>query len=75
VFEKPTIRTITKRHDTSATAVASAWATGYDNVVTIPKASSRAHLQANLAAVDLDLTDEDVARIEGIEREEELFPE
>jgi 2,5-diketo-D-gluconate reductase B len=49
--------------------------TSYDNVVTIPKASSRPHLEANLAAADLKLTDAEIARIEAIEREEELFPE
>jgi 2,5-diketo-D-gluconate reductase B len=43
--------------------------------VTIPKASSAAHLQANLAAAELDLDADDVERIEGIDREVELFPE
>jgi 2,5-diketo-D-gluconate reductase B len=41
----------------------------------VPKASSLAHLRANLEAADLALIDDDVARIDAIEREEELFPE
>ncbi len=75
VFDDPTIRAIADDHDTSPAAVSIAWATSYDPVVTIPKASSRAHLEANLAAAELVLTDDEVARIEAIEREAELFPE
>jgi 2,5-diketo-D-gluconate reductase B len=44
-------------------------------VVTIPKASSREHLATNLAAADLELDADDIARIEAIDREEELFPD
>jgi len=75
VFEDPTISAIAERHDTTPAAVAIAWVTSYENVVTIPKASSPEHLKANLAAADLELTPDDVARIEAIDREEELFPE
>jgi len=74
VFEDPTLQTIAERHETTPAAVSIAWVTSYDNVVTIPKASSRAHLDANLAAADLELTADDVAEIEAIERETELFP-
>jgi 2,5-diketo-D-gluconate reductase B len=66
---------IAEKHDATPEAVCLAWLAGEDGVVPIPKASSRAHMEANLAAADLALDDEDVARIEGIEREEELFPE
>jgi len=75
VFEEPTIVDIADQHDTSPAAVSIAWVTSYDNVVTIPKASSRPHLETNLAAADLELTDAEIARIEAIERKEELFPE
>ncbi|TKX87814.1 aldo/keto reductase [Halorubrum sp. SS5] len=62
-------------HGTTPEAVAIAWAAAKEPVVTIPKASSEAHLRANLAAADLDLTDAEVAAIDAVEREEELFPE
>ncbi|MDS0257836.1 aldo/keto reductase [Haloarcula sp. S1CR25-12] len=75
VSEAPTLRAIAADHDATPAAVAIAWATSYENVVTIPKASSRAHLDANRAAAGLELGDDDIARIEAIEREEELFPE
>jgi 2,5-diketo-D-gluconate reductase B len=41
----------------------------------VPKASSATHLRANLAAADLALDEEDVARVDAIDREEELYPE
>jgi 2,5-diketo-D-gluconate reductase B len=75
VFEDPTIQAIAEEHDTTPAAVAIAWVTSYDPVVTIPKASSREHLAANLAAADLELDADDIARIEAIDREEELFPD
>ena len=62
-------------HGTTPEAVAIAWATAKDPVVTIPKASSEAHLRANLAAADLELTESEVAAIDAVEREAELFPE
>lgn len=75
VFEVPELAEIAAKHDSTPAAVAIAWLLGTENVVTIPKASSRAHLEANLAARDLDLDAEDRAAIEGITREEELFGE
>ncbi|WP_248515810.1 aldo/keto reductase [Salinarchaeum laminariae] len=41
----------------------------------IPKASSRTHQQSNWAALDVELTKEDVDAIDGVEREHELYPE
>lgn len=75
VFDIPEVQTVAEKHDTSEAAVAIAWLCQYDEVVTIPKASSRGHLQANLEAAALTLDAEDIERIEGIEREVELFPE
>jgi 2,5-diketo-D-gluconate reductase B len=75
VFDDPTIQSVAEKHDTTPAAVSIAWVLAHDNVVTIPKASSRAHLQANRAAADLDLDADDVERIAAIDREEELYPE
>ena len=75
VFDIPEMQAVADKHDTSEAAVAIAWLCQYDEVVTIPKASSRGHLQANLDAAALTLDAEDIDRIEGIEREVELFPE
>lgn len=75
VFDDPVLGDIADKHDTSTAAVAIAWLCSYENVVTIPKASSEEHLRANLAASDLSLSDEDVERIERIEETVELYPE
>jgi len=44
-------------------------------VVTIPKASSRQHLEANLQARAVTLTDDECRRIDEIDRTLELYPE
>lgn len=75
VRELPELRTVADRHDATPEAVAIAWLVGTAGVVTVPKASSRAHLEANLAAADIALTDADRRRIESVDRAEELFPE
>jgi 2,5-diketo-D-gluconate reductase B len=75
VFDVPELRRIAEKHGTTPAAVSIAWLVAVDGVVTVPKASSRAHLEANLAAAELELDPEDVDAIESIEREEELFPE
>lgn len=66
---------VAEARGTTPEAVAIAWATAKEPVVAIPKASSEEHLRANLAAADLELTAEEVAAIDAVEREEELFPE
>jgi 2,5-diketo-D-gluconate reductase B len=75
VFEMPEITAIAERHGVNPATVAIAWVSSDENVVTIPKASTREHLETNLAAADFDLDPAAVERIEGIEREQELFPE
>lgn len=75
VGDLPELRAVAERHDTTSEAVAIAWLVGSDGVVTVPKATSRTHFEANLAAADLELTVDDRKRIESVDREEELFPE
>lgn len=75
VFDDPVLTDVADKYDTSPAAVAIAWLCTHDNVVTIPKASSRAHLEANLAATDLELDEADLARIERIDERVELYPE
>ncbi|WP_226012282.1 aldo/keto reductase [Halomicrobium salinisoli] len=75
VFDDPVLGEVAEKHGVSPAAVSVAWLCDTAGVVTIPKASSEAHLRANLAAADIDLDDEDVERIEGIDREAELYPE
>jgi len=58
------LRAIAKRHGVSAAQVALAWLLRQDNVVTIPKATSLAHVDDNLAALGLTLTADDLAALD-----------
>lgn len=75
VFDDPVIADVAARHGTTPAASTLAWLRSYDNVVTIPKASSRVHLEANREAQQVELDEDDVTRIEAIDREVELYPE
>src|SRR5439155_15818581 len=57
------LRDVAKAHDATAAQVALAWVIRRKNVVAIPGASSVSQLEANAAAADLELTDEDDARL------------
>jgi aryl-alcohol dehydrogenase-like predicted oxidoreductase len=59
------LRDIAKVHDATASQVALAWVLRRPNVVAIPGASSVAQLESNAAAADLELTDEEDARLTG----------
>jgi 2,5-diketo-D-gluconate reductase B len=75
VSEIDAVIEVAEARDATPEAVAIAWATAKEPVVTIPKASSERHLRANLAAAELELTAEEIAAIDAVECEEELFPE
>lgn len=57
------LRDIAKVHDATPAQVALAWLIRRPNVIAIPGASSVAQLEANVAAADLDLSDDDDARL------------
>ena len=70
VFDVPKISEIAAKHGVSEAQVSLAWLTQKDNVVAIPKATSRAHVEDNYASLDLELDDDDIEEIDGIERED-----
>ncbi|WP_433627996.1 aldo/keto reductase [Halomicrococcus sp. NG-SE-24] len=72
-FDLPAVTAVAEKHDATAAQVSLAWLAGKENVVPIPRSASPTHLRENLAARDLALDDEDVARIEAIDREKKLF--
>jgi aryl-alcohol dehydrogenase-like predicted oxidoreductase len=57
------LREIAADHQATPAQVALAWVVRRPNVVAIPGASSVAQLEANAAAADLELTDDDDARL------------
>ena len=58
------LRDVAGHHDATPAQVALAWVIRHPNVVVIPGASSVAQLESNAAAADLELTDDEVARLE-----------
>jgi 2,5-diketo-D-gluconate reductase B len=66
VFDVPELQTVADRHDVSPAQVSLAWLRE-KGVTAIPKATGEAHIRDNWASLDLELTDEDVATIDGIE--------
>ncbi len=66
---------IAERRGVTPEAVSLAWVCSKDPVVAVPKASSEAHQRANLTAAELRLTPTEVAAIDAVEREIELYPE
>ncbi|MFB6136072.1 MAG: aldo/keto reductase [Halobacteriaceae archaeon] len=73
VFEVPELQEIAEKHGVSEAQVSLAWLTAKENVVAVPKASTREHLRDNWAARDLELDAEDREKIAGIDRTERLL--
>ncbi|GAC1596637.1 MAG: aldo/keto reductase [Acidimicrobiales bacterium] len=59
------LRDIAKRHDATPAQVALAWVIRRPNVVAIPGASSVGQLEQNVAAADIELSDDDDVRLTG----------
>jgi diketogulonate reductase-like aldo/keto reductase len=69
VFEVETLTEIAERHDVSEARVSLAWLRE-KGVTAIPKATGVDHLSDNFASIDLELSEEEVSAIDGIERRE-----
>jgi 2,5-diketo-D-gluconate reductase B len=70
VFDIPEVRTIAEKHSVSEAQVSLAWLLSKDNVHAIPKAASPSHIKDNYEALNLELDDADIEKIDGIERED-----
>ena len=64
LLDDPTLAAVAERHGTSTAVVALAWALARD-VVPIPK-STGDHVTENLAALEVDLSADDLAEIDGL---------
>lgn len=72
VFDVPVLNQIAEKHGASAAQVSLAWLNSKENVVPIPKASSRIHIEENWESRRIELDREDIEKIESIEKEERL---
>lgn len=72
VADDPTLIEIGKKYDKSPAQVALRWLIEQENVVAIPKASSKQHLESNIDIFDFFLEDEDFERIDNLEKRDRL---
>ena len=70
VFEIEELQEIAEKHGVSEAQISLAWLMQKDGVVGIPKASSEEHIRDNYEALDLELEEEDIEKIESIDRED-----
>lgn len=68
VLENPTLREIGDRHGVGAAQVAIRWLVQQKGVAAIPMTSDPEHARANLRALDLELSDEEMERVAGLAR-------
>jgi 2,5-diketo-D-gluconate reductase B len=74
VVDEPVLREIGAAHDASPAQVALAWLAHQERVVLLPRSTDPGRRRENLAALELDLTAEEAARIDELsERRERSF--
>lgn len=69
VFDVPEIQDVAEKHGVSEAQVSLSWVRE-KGVTAIPKATGEDHIADNWASLDVDLDDEDVAKIDSIDRRE-----
>ncbi|MEZ3116488.1 aldo/keto reductase [Halobaculum sp. MBLA0147] len=72
VAEVPEIVAVADEHDATPAQVALAWLLSKECVAAIPKATSETHVRENLAATELSLPAETLARVDAIEERERI---
>ena len=72
ILDVPELNEIGDKYDVSAAQVSLAWLRE-QGVAPIPKATSEAHIRDNWHSLDLDLDDEDLAMIDGIDRRQRIY--
>jgi len=63
VADEPVIREIAQRHDASPAQIALAWLAGHGDVISIPRSSRPERLADNLKALEISLSDDEMAEI------------
>lgn len=74
VGDLETVVTVAEKHGVFPEQASLAWLLA-KGIYPIPKASGREHLEANRAALYIELDPDDVDLIDSVEQEEELYPE
>lgn len=72
VIDDDTIAAIAEAHDADPAAISIAWLLSKPQVTAIPKTTSEKHLESNLAALAIELTDDEIARIDELDENRRL---
>jgi diketogulonate reductase-like aldo/keto reductase len=70
VLEDQTVREIAEAHGASPAQVALRWCIEQDHVAAIPKATAPERIEENFRALDLELSADEIARIDALDRGE-----
>ena len=68
VFENETLDRIAKSRDVGVAEVVLAWLRSQDQVIAIPKTTSKDHLKSNLKSLDLKLSEDEIEEINKLKR-------
>ncbi|WP_117591287.1 aldo/keto reductase [Haloprofundus halophilus] len=72
IFDEPELVEVAEKHDASVAQVCLAWSMAQDVIVPIPKSTGE-HVAENFAARELELDDDDLAKIDGIDHEKRII--
>jgi diketogulonate reductase-like aldo/keto reductase len=64
LLRDPALAAIASRHDATPAQIALAWVLQHKDMMVIPKAGSEKHVRENRAALDIDLTEQDLAELD-----------
>lgn len=70
LFDDDQVSEVAEEVDASVAQVALAWLLRQDDVVALPRSSSKDHIADNLSAQDLDLSDEQAARLDELPKDQ-----
>jgi diketogulonate reductase-like aldo/keto reductase len=68
LLRSPALATVARRHNTTPAQIALAWSLRDGNTISIPKASSLSHLDENVAATGVTLSQEDLSEIDAVHK-------
>jgi diketogulonate reductase-like aldo/keto reductase len=68
LLRSPALAAVARRHNTTPAQIALAWSLRDGNTISIPKASSLSHLDENVAAAGITLSQEDLSEIDAVHK-------
>lgn len=75
LVEDPTVQAVASRYNATPAQVALSWLLAQPKVIVLPMSTKKSHLEENLGALDLHLSERDMYQLDNIELPEEvLFP-